>query len=70
MAETRLDVIGMSCPSCVRHIGGALGRLEGVAEVDVRVREGRVLVRHDGAVEVAALIDAVKDAGYEASEAR
>lgn len=69
MTETLLDVKGMSCSSCVRHIDGALKRLDGVAQVDVRMREGRVLVRHGANVEAAALVGAIEDAGYEAQPA-
>lgn len=66
--ETILDVTGMSCPSCVRHINDALGELSGVSKVDVRLDDGRVLVRHDpAAAPVESLIGALGEAGYEAS---
>jgi copper chaperone len=66
--ETLLDVQGMSCPSCVRHIDHALSDVEGVARVEVRLREGKVLVQHDGrAAPIEALIEALRAAGYEAS---
>jgi copper chaperone len=66
--ETILDVTGMSCPSCVRHINDALGELAGVSGVDVRLDDGTVLVRHDPeASPVERLIGALGGAGYEAS---
>lgn len=66
--ETLLDVQGMSCPSCVRHIDHALGDVEGVARVEVRLREGKVMVQHDRrAAPIEALIEALRAAGYEAS---
>jgi copper chaperone len=67
--ETLLKVEGMSCGSCVRHVGEALRALEGVAEVDVRLESGEVLVRHDDRTPVLQFIEALDDAGYEASVA-
>lgn len=64
MNQTQLNVNGMSCASCVRHINQALTAIDGVREVDVRLREGRVLVRHEANVETEALRSAVEEAGY------
>lgn len=66
--ETLLDVVGMSCPSCVSHINHALRDVEGVSKVEVRLREGKVLVQHDAsAAPVGSLIEALREAGYESS---
>lgn len=65
--QTTLNVQGMSCPSCVRHIREALGDVEGVTAVDVRLRDGMVVVRHEGErASAAALVGALAEAGYEA----
>lgn len=67
MKETTLQVDGMSCPSCVRHIDSALRELAGIDKVDVRLREGTVVVQHDPAsAPVDALVEAVCGAGYDA----
>lgn len=66
MNETKLDVKGMTCGSCVRHIDGALKRLDGVAQVDVRLREGRVVVQHRADVAPAAIVGAIEEAGFDA----
>lgn len=63
--ETTLRVRGMSCPSCVGGIEDRLLEIQGVRSVDVRLREGRVVVRHRAEVEPAALATAVTGAGYE-----
>lgn len=66
--ETRLDVQGMSCPSCIRHIKEALADVEGVSAVDVRLADGQVVVKHDSeSALVGTLIEALRDAGYESS---
>lgn len=68
--NTILEVQGMTCPSCIRHISEALGEVDGVAQVDVKLRDGIVVVAHDAAqAPIDRLIDAVRDAGYE-SQAR
>jgi len=63
--ETVLSVEGMTCGSCVRHVEGALRRLEGVGGVEVKLQEGRVRVQHDPAQATPeAMIAALADAGY------
>ncbi len=66
MNETWLIVEGMTCPSCIHHIDGALKQVAGVNAVDVRLHEGKVLVRHQGPVPTADLVRAVEQAGYDA----
>jgi copper chaperone len=66
--ETILAVKGMTCPSCIRHIDDALKEVDGVSSIQVQLREGQVLVRHDPDSSIAsALVDALKEAGYESS---
>ena len=65
--QTVLDVQGMSCPSCVRHIKEALRALDGVKAVDVRLADGQVMVTHAENASVTSLVDALRDAGYESS---
>lgn len=66
--ETILDITGMSCPSCVRHIDDALRGLDGVDRVEVRMSDGKVPVRHDGRGATANhMIAALREAGYEST---
>lgn len=61
--DTILEVDGMSCPSCIRHVSSVL-ELDGVDKVDVVLRDGIVVVKHDAArTSVGELIDALT-AGY------
>ncbi len=64
---TTLAVEGMTCPSCAAHVNRALRDLDGIASVDVRLREGTVIVRHETSAPVDALVDALREAGYESS---
>ena len=69
LRTTHLQIEGMTCGSCVRHVGDALRALPGVASVDVRLREGSALVRHDpDRVAVPAMLDALEEAGYPAAQ--
>ena len=67
--KTLLDVQGMSCASCVHHVGTALKDVDGVSSVDVRLREGKVLVQHDPSTAIESLVAALAEAGYDASPA-
>jgi copper chaperone len=62
--DTVLDVEGMTCPSCIRHVSSALTALDGVGQVDVKLREGVVHVKHDGRATLADMIEALTNAGY------
>ncbi len=57
-----LTVEGMTCPSCIAHVNRALRDVAGVETIDVRLREGTVVVKHDAEVEL--LIEALREAGY------
>ena len=63
-----LRIDGMSCASCVARVENALARVPGVTDVSVNLAsEEAVLHRHAGAADTAALIAAVKAAGYGAA---
>jgi copper chaperone len=67
--DTILDVQGMTCGSCVRHVTIALEDIDGVEKVDVKLRDGTVAIKHD-LVEapVDTLIEALREAGYESQQ--
>lgn len=61
-----LEVSGMTCNNCVKHVREALEQVAGVAAVEVDLSAGRATVKHRGETELASLIAAVDDAGYQA----
>ena len=64
---TILEVSGMSCGSCIRHVAHALKQLDGVADVEVRLESGEVEVRHDASLAPPReLVAALDGAGYPA----
>jgi len=67
---SELTVEGMTCASCVARIENALKTVPGVSDASVNLATERASVRHlAGAVDPAALIEAVKSAGYYARQA-
>lgn len=66
--NTTLEVGGMTCGSCVRHVEHALRALDGITSVEVKLREGKALVAHDPEkATAAAMIAALDEAGYTAT---
>ena len=62
-----LDVVGMTCASCVRRVERALGEVPGVAGATVNLATEKAGVTLETPVEPEALLDAVRAAGYEAA---
>lgn len=60
----RLEISGMSCNNCVKHVTHALEALEGVNEVSVSLNPGIAEVEADDFVELNTLKQAVVETGY------
>ena len=64
--ETRsISVTGMSCDHCARAVRAEVGKLAGVADVDVDVAAGQVRITAEPLPGDAALREAIEEAGYE-----
>lgn len=66
--QLHLSVSGMSCGHCVHAVREALSSVPGVKIEEVRIGSASVSFDEDK-VKVGDLVDAVSNAGYEASEA-
>jgi copper chaperone len=67
METTVLNVSGMSCGACVRHVTRALEGIRGVNYVDVSLKESRAIVEYNQTeIDIHALRSAIRDAGYDA----
>lgn len=65
-----LDVHGMTCESCERHVAEALATVPGVSEVRVSLTSGTATaIWAIGVPDVQALVDAIRAAGYDAKAA-
>jgi copper chaperone CopZ len=65
MMKTVLHIKGMSCDHCVRHVTEALKGVAGVESVSVSLKENSAAVEHKEGLSLAAMKDAVVEAGYE-----
>ena len=65
----KLNVTGMMCQNCVKHVTKALEGVDGVSNVAVSLDDGTATCDVTDAVSDDALVAAVADAGYEAKVA-
>jgi copper ion binding protein len=63
--KTTLQVEGMTCDHCVKHVTEALEEVDGVSAAAVSLKEKTAVVEHGEGVSLAALKAAVVEAGYE-----
>ncbi|HTD88074.1 MAG TPA: cation-translocating P-type ATPase [Candidatus Binatia bacterium] len=66
---TELEIGGMTCGNCARHVGDALRHVPGVEHAAVALQTRRATVRWKDAPDLDAAVRAVKDAGYDAARA-
>lgn len=63
--EIVLNIEGMHCPMCVKHVTEALKETSGVKKAEVRLEENTARVVYDDALtNVEKLSEAVAEAGY------
>ena len=66
MEKTALQVTGMTCGHCEKAVKTALLNVEGVTDVSVSLKDGKVEVGHDTSkASVSKLKEAVEDQGYD-----
>ncbi len=63
---TDLKVTGMSCGHCEMRVKMALEKVPGVKEAKADHEKDLAIVTTEGDVDMDAMVQAVKDAGYEA----
>jgi copper ion binding protein len=65
VVTTRYQVKGMTCDHCVRAVSAEVGAIDGVLTVVVDLPSGDVTVTSAWPLDDAAVVGAVKEAGYE-----
>ncbi|XVQ86004.1 heavy-metal-associated domain-containing protein [Microbispora siamensis] len=58
-------VTGMTCGHCVSSVSEEVGAVAGVTDVRVDLASGVLTVETDGGVDDAAIVTAVREAGYD-----
>jgi copper chaperone CopZ len=66
--KTLLNIEGMSCQNCARHVKEALEGVAGVSAAKVDLKKATASVDHADSVSLDALKEAVADAGYEVTK--
>lgn len=66
MNNTTVSAPDIVCGGCASAIKNALGRIEGIKEVDVDVEKKTVNVRHESEVSREKIVEALDDAGFPA----
>ena len=59
-----IHIVGMTCQHCVTAVYEALGRVNGVTDVEVDLDSGTATFSEEKPVDMAAVRQAVVDAGY------
>jgi copper chaperone len=66
MAQTTLNVQGMTCGHCKSAVTNALKELDGVKNVEVDLQAGKATVEYEeGKVSAENMKEAVEDQGYD-----
>lgn len=69
MSSIEYTVTGMTCEHCERAVSEEVGRIEGVAVVDVSANRGTLVITSAQPVDDAQVFAAVDEAGYSAVRA-
>lgn len=70
MTTVTLNIGGMTCGGCVKSVAKVLSDVNGVTRADVDLESAAAVVEFDDAkTNIAALIDVVEDAGFDAVQA-
>ena len=69
MTEQTLQIAGMSCAACQHHVERALRSVPGVESASVSLLANSAQINSTQPIEVQPLIEAVRNAGYDASVA-
>ncbi|MCM3716921.1 copper chaperone CopZ [Fictibacillus phosphorivorans] len=66
MEKITLKIEGMSCNHCVNAIEGSVGKLDGVSQTKVNLKEGNVEVEYDSSkVNLNEIKETIDDQGYD-----
>lgn len=65
MITEQFHVPDVSCAHCVNAITTEVSALPGIAKIDVNLDDKTVTVEHDAQVDVATIVAAINEAGYD-----
>lgn len=65
MIKKQINIDGMTCEHCVRHVEDALTELDGISKVYVDLKGKKAVVEFNKDVPEKELVNAIDDAGYD-----
>lgn len=68
MKETIIKIEGMVCSGCENRVQNALKTMEGIEEVVANHKNGTVTITSKNEVEKSAMMEKIKDLGFEIKE--
>lgn len=68
MNTTEFTVTGMTCTNCEKHVREEVSTVAGVTAIEVSHATGRLSVTTNGPIDANAVIAAVDEAGYTATQ--
>lgn len=63
--KKQINIDGMSCSHCVKHVTEALEELKGVTSVNVSLEDKNAVIEAENDIDDETLKAAVEDAGYD-----
>ena len=63
--KTTLNIEGMMCKNCVKHVYNALSKMEGVTEVEVSLENKNAVVTSTKEISIDDFAKVIDEAGYE-----
>lgn len=63
--KKEININGMSCGHCVKHVTNALNEVEGITQVNVELETNKAIIEAAESVTDEQIIAAIDDAGYE-----
>ena len=64
--KKRIQIVGMSCMHCVKHVTNALNEVEGITNVVVNLKQNDAMIEAAQNVSNEAIQHAIAEAGYKA----
>jgi len=64
--KKRIQIEGMSCMHCVKHVTNALNDVQGVSNVVVNLKQNDAVIEVTDTVLNNVLVEAIAEAGYKA----
>lgn len=63
--KKQINIEGMSCEHCVKHVENALKEIDGIVDVNVDLKGNKAVIEFDSEILDSQIKEAIDDAGYD-----